>query len=544
MRRARVRAHNNMLSLGIEFSTQSVKLVVLDLEKKQVVYTGGFGYDKTFPQYKTTGGILPSSSPQIRHTSPYMMIEALDQTFVKLKNDKVDLSQVKVIKADGMQHCTVYSNKSFAGAVSTLQPDKDLLDQLKMTVSRKTAPIWEDRSTGEEARLLTEALAAHGGVEKITGNPAELRFPAVQIMKWAKESPDEYRATSSIMLLSAYLTSVLSGRIAPVDTGDGWGTNLNSLDIGQPQWSKIVIDVVNNYVKQFGVGDDLATKIGGIDHYDAPVGKVNPYFAAKYGVNPEAVVLAGTGDNPATLLGCGGHIVISLGSSYTVNGVMGEIVPSSGGEYNVFGYTKGTAMALSCITNGGKLHEDFLRKYILKSKDGHIGQADWDAYRKAAGKNDLSENEKLMLPYMFEESVPRARAGIVRDGFAEDDAEANVRSLYVSQALSLKLHATHLSDIKSFCIVAGGSKDAFFRQIITDLFNAESFIIEYSDYAAPLGCAISGAKHALGLTYDQAAEAFVVKDQKSILKPIAANVAVGKKLVERYKKLEEKHVKK
>jgi xylulokinase len=532
-----------MLSLGIEFSTQSVKLVVLDLDKKQVAYTGSFGYDKTFPQYKTTGGILPASAPQIRHTSPYMMIEALDQTFAKLKTDKVDLSRVKVIKADGMQHCTIYSNKSFGGAVSTLQPNQELLDQLKMTVSRKTAPIWEDRSTGEEANLLTEALAKHGGVEKLTGNRAELRFPAVQIMKWAKESPDEYRATSSIMLLSAYLTSILAGRIAAVDTGDGWGTNLNSLDIGKPSWSRVVVDTINNYVKQFGLGDDLAAKIGAIDHYDASVGKVNPYFAAKYGVNPEAVVLAGTGDNPATLLGCGGHIVISLGSSYTVNGVMDKIVPSAGGEYNVFGYTKGSAMALSVITNGGKLHEDFLRTYIVKSKDKPIAGADWEAYRKTAGKSELADDEKLMLPYLFDESVPRAKAGIVRDGFDENDAAANIRSLYVSQALSLKLHATHLSELKSFCIVAGGSKDAFFRQVITDLFNAESFIIEYSDYAAPLGCAISGAKHALGLTYDQAAESFVVKDKKSILKPIAANAAKAKKLVERYRKLEEKHVK-
>jgi xylulokinase len=533
-----------MLSLGIEFSTQSVKLVVLDLDKKTVAYTGSFGYDKTFPQYKTNGGILPAASAQIRHTSPYMMIEALDQTFAKLKADKVDLSQVKVIKADGMQHCTVYSNKSFGGAVSTLQADKGLLEQLKETVSRKTAPIWEDRSTGDEAALLTEALLKHGGVEKLTGNRAELRFPAVQIMKWAKESPDEYRATSSIMLLSAYLTSVLAGKIAPVDTGDGWGTNLNSLDINQPSWNKVVLDTINNYVKQFGLGDDVGAKIGAIDHYDAPVGKVNGYFAKKYGVNPEAIVLTATGDNPATLLGCGGHIVISLGSSYTVNGVMGQIVPSADGEYNVFGYTKGSAMALSCITNGGKLHEDFLRTYVAKSKDKHLDQADWEAYRKLAGSSTLSDDEKIMLPYMFDESVPRSKAGIVRDNFSADDAAANVRALYVSQALSLKLHATHLSDIKSFCIVAGGSKDPFFRQIITDLFNAESFIIEYSDYAAPLGCAISGAKHALGLTYDQAADAFVVKDKASIMKPNPANVAKAGKLVERYKQLEAKHVKK
>jgi xylulokinase len=539
------RSHENiMLSLGIEFSTQSVKLVVLDLDKKQVVYTGKFDYDKQFPSYKTTGGLVATSSPALRHTSPFMMIEAVDHVFEQLKKDKIDLSQIKVMKADGMQHCTIYNGPAFGPALAALAADKSLLDQLKGTVSRATAPIWEDRSTGDEAKLLTDLLKKHGGVEKLTGNRVELRFPAVQIMKWAKDAPAEYKATAHVSLLSAFLTSLLSGKVAPVDTGDGWGTNLNSLDINQPSWDKRIIDEVNGYLKGLGLPGDVEKKIGGITHYDEPVGKVSPYFVKKYGVAADAIVLAATGDNPATLLGCGGHIVLSLGSSYTVNGVMGKVEPSLNGEYNVFGYTKGTAMALSCMTNGGKLHEEFLRKYILKSADKPIGQAEWNAYRQAAGQPVLTENEKIMLPYLFDESVPRCKAGIIREGFDETSANDNVRALYVSQALALKLHSSHLSDIKSFCIVAGGSKDPFFRQIITDLFNAESFIIQNSDFAAPLGCAISGAKHALNVSYDQAADMFVIKDKTSALKPIPANVAAGKKLLERYKKLEDKHVQK
>ncbi|MBN1439507.1 MAG: hypothetical protein JW929_08865 [Anaerolineales bacterium] len=532
-----------MLSLGIEFSTQSVKLIVLDLERKQVAYTGKFDYDATFPHYKTSGGILPAASPQIRHTSPYLMIEALDFLFQKLKSDGVDLAQIKAVKADGMQHCTLYFGAAFARALGALQPEKNLLDQLQGTLSRKTAPIWEDRSTGAEARLLTDLLKGKGGVENLTGNRAELRFPASQIMKWAKESPEEYKATANILLLSAFLTSVLAGKLAPVDTGDGWGTNLNALDIDHPQWNKTVLEAIDGYLKPLGL-DGLAPRIGGIDHYDAPVGKISSYFAKKYGVHPDADVLAGTGDNPATLLGCGGQIVISLGSSYTVNGVMKKPVPSATEEYNVFGYTKGNAMALSVITNGGKLHEAFLRKYIVRSDDKPLSRADWDAYSKAAGGAALSADEKLMLPYLFDESVPLCKAGIVRQGFGEDDAAANIRALYVSQTLSLKAHSGHLSNIGSFAIVAGGSKDPFFRQLITDLFGAESFIIQNSDYAAPLGCAISAAKHALNVSYEQAADMFVVKDKNSFLKPIKENAAVVGRLLERYKMLEEEHVNK
>lgn len=532
-----------MYSLGIEFSTQSVKLVVLDLGKSRTVYTGKFDYDTTFPQYKTAGGILAADSPHIRHTSPYLMIEALDYAFQKLKEETVDLSRVKVIKADGMQHCTMYSDGSFAEAVGSLRPGKGLLEQLRGSISRKTSPIWEDRSTGAEAEFLTKALSTSGGVENLTGNRSELRFPAVQIMKWAKESPEEYKATANIFLLSAFLTSLLAGKVAPVDTGDGWGTNLNSLDIDNPGWNKTVLDVVDGYLKGLGLSGGVERKIGAMDHYDAPVGKVNAYFADTYGVDREAVVLAGTGDNPATLLGCGGQTVISLGSSYTVNGVMREVVPSRNGEYNVFGYTKGAAMALSVITNGGKLHETFLRKYIASAGEEALTKSDWEKYGKAAGEAVLAEDEKLMLPYLFDESVPLCKSGIVREDFTDEDAKTNIRALYLSQALSLKLHSTHLSRMKSFCIVAGGSKERFFRQILTDLFNAETFTIENADFAAPLGCAVSGARHALNTTYARAAEQFVVKDEQSLLTPMKENVAKADALVERYKRLETRHVK-
>ena len=73
----------------------------------------------------------------------------------------------------------------------------------------------------------------------------------------------------------------------------------------------------------------ISDKIGAMDHYDAPAGRVNPYFAEKYGVHTQAIVLTGTGDNPATLLGCGSDTVISLGSSYTVNGSSKTSAPAS-----------------------------------------------------------------------------------------------------------------------------------------------------------------------------------------------------------------------
>ncbi len=532
----------NLYSLGLEFSTQSAKMIVLDLNEKSVVYTGKFEFDENFPKYGTKGGVLSSDRLGLRHTSPYLMLEALDFVFDKLKKDGVDLAAVGVIKLDGMQHCTVYTDTTFSNRLKSLSNAKNLLEALKDSISRKTSPIWEDRSTEKEAGAITKALETSGSISNITGNKAELRFPASQILRWAKESPLEYKNTENIQLLSAFLTSILTGKIAPVDTGDGWGSNLNNLDIKKPGWSKEVIKVMDMLLAKEGIKDSVGGKIGGISHYDEPVGKINPYFINKYGVGRDAVILAGTGDNPATLLGCGGHIVISLGSSYTVNGLMKLIKPSINGEYNIFGYTKGTAMALTCYTNGSKLHDTFVRRYILKSENGSLTKEAFDSYMKKFGDQKISGNEKLMLPYLLDESVPVKKAGIIRDGFTEDDAEANIRSLHISQVLSLKLHSSHLSDVKSICVVGGGSKNHILRQTIADIFKAEIFSIKNSDFAAPLGCAISGAKTLLKISYEKAAEFFVQRAEGTSSAPIAENTPIYEKLLKKYEDLEKRSI--
>ncbi|MBW2370638.1 MAG: hypothetical protein JRH15_22430, partial [Deltaproteobacteria bacterium] len=191
-----------MYTLGIELSTQSVKTVVLDLTTTDIIHCNAISYDEQFPRYGTRGGVVPSESPDIRHTSPLMLIEALDVAFDNLAQAGIDLSKLQAIKADGMQHCTVYTHDRFVKTVNSLDPKRPLAGQLGDCFSRKTAPIWEDRSTDQEAAYLTKAMKQTGGIEKLTGNRAELRFPAAQILKWASQNPQAYDQTSHIWILS------------------------------------------------------------------------------------------------------------------------------------------------------------------------------------------------------------------------------------------------------------------------------------------------------------------------------------------------------
>lgn len=527
-----------MFTLGLDFGTQSIKTVVLDVHDAEVIYTDSFEYDSVFPVYGTQGGVLPDKNLEIRHTSPFMIIEALDMAFARLRASSVELGYIEGVKIDAMQHCTVYADASFGKQVRALDPDQDLLPQLQPSITRKTSPIWEDRSTVNEAAYLTYALKEHGSIHTLTGNRAELRFPAAQILKWAKQSPSEYSQTAHIFLLSAFLTSILAGKVAPVDTGDGWGTNLNNTDIHNPGWSDIVLSAANAYLRSLGVETSLWRKIGEMVHHDTVPGSINPYFAKRYGIHPEAIVLAGTGDNPATLLGCGSHTVISLGTSYTVNGVMKDITPSSIGEYNVFGYIPGSAMALTVFTNGAKVHEVFLEKYVKRRRSNKGVEKEWEAYVSAAGAAILSDNEKLMLPYLMDESVPVRPRGIVREGFDEQDADANIRALHISQVLSLGLHSRHLSHLDEICVVGGGAGNRFLRQLIADVFDAETYTIKHASFAACLGCAISGAKVLLHIPYEEAANKYVRADKASQVEPLRQNQSAIQILLHRYEELE------
>jgi len=496
----------NRFSLGLELSTQSVKAIVLDIDSGQIEEKFTLDYDSNFPDYGTHGGVLPLTTNE-RHTSPLLLLEVIDRIFLEA-GKRVDLSNVLAIKLDAMQHCTVYTGKSFPDALQSFHGEAgSLKDQFASCFTRKTCPIWEDRTTAKEAEELTAAFKEEGEIDHLTGNRAELRFPASQIMKWKKQAPEDYDSTTGIHLLSSFATSLLAGKLAGVDTGDGWGTNLNSLNIEEPAWDKQIADWID---------EGLSDRIGSMNHYDQLIGPVAPYFVQKYKINDNAVILAGTGDNPATLLGTGGKLTLSLGSSYTLNGVMDRVKPTNG-EFNVFGFIPGKAMYLLCFSNGGKLHEDFLRKYILYGGAQKPQPADWAKFQDLAERTGFGEH--IMLPYLVDETVPLASAGIRRQGFTEDEIEKNISALYFSQAAALRLHSREIGDPDEICIVAGGARNQVFRKLISNVFNAVTYTIHDADFAAPLGCAISGARQVLDCEYEEVCHRFIQRVAESVIEP-------------------------
>ncbi len=543
---------DNTIALGIELSTQSAKWIALEIKTARVIGSASIAYDQALPAYETVGGVLKSVDTQRRESPTVMFLDALDEVFSSMVRHDIELSRVASIKCDAQQHATVYAANTLAKRLSSVDPSSSLADALSPCLTRKNSPIWEDRTTESEIGDLADRLAGDGGIQAITGNRAEMRFPAAQILKWAKESPEQYAKTSHIMLLSAFITSALAGVVASVDTGDGWGTNLNSIDIDQPAFSDLAIGALSKQIAA-DLGDNglqapssvplaeqyhdlLGGQLGRMVAYDKPIGPVSTYFVEKYGLAPDAIVLAGTGDNPATLLGCGDGALVSLGSSYTVCGPMNKVHPKNGASYNIFGYRPGFAMALAVITNGGKLHRQFCDTYA---------GGDWERYASLAGSSIRApEREPLMLPFLSDESVPVAKAGIIRDSFAESDARANIRALHISQVASLRLHSRHLSDVTRLCVVGGGASNRFIRQALADAFGAITYTITNAEFAAPYGAAMSAARYALGTSYKVVSERFVKSDPDSECHPLPENMELFDKVITRYAKLESDHLSK
>ena len=118
------------LFLGLDSSTQSISAVVIDCDRRKVVYDKSLNFDQALPQYKTQNGVLPNRKPLVKHSSPLMWAEALDRLFAVMKKDGVKLGNILAISGSGQQHGSVYLNDRAAGALASLNPAKSLVENL------------------------------------------------------------------------------------------------------------------------------------------------------------------------------------------------------------------------------------------------------------------------------------------------------------------------------------------------------------------------------------------------------------------------------
>jgi xylulokinase len=467
------------LFLGLDSSTQSLSAVVIDYDTRKVVYDKSLNFDQALPQYGTQNGVLPNADPLVKHSSPLMWAKALDRLFAEMKKDGVALGEILAISGSGQQHGSVYLNDRAAGALAKLNPQKPLVENLSGIFSRPTSPIWMDSSTAAECAEIREKLGGIKATAEATGSDTFERFTGPQIRKFYKTEPEAYAQTTSIALVSSFMASLLAGKIAPIDHGDGAGMNL--MDIHKKVWHPGALAAT---------APDLKQKLPPLAKSWEVVGPVSPYFVKKFSLNPEAQTLVWSGDNSCSVVGLGlireGMVAISLGTSDTYFGSMKKCRTDAHGEGHVFGAPTGDYMTLICFKNGSLARE--------KIRDAG-GIKDWKKFGAALKAAPPGNNGGILLPWFEAEIVPRVnQPGIHRFDLDKKDAAANCRAIVEAQMMTMRLHSQWMKVAPDRIFATGGaSQNPPILQVMADVMNCRVERIEISKSAA-LGAALRAAQ--------------------------------------------------
>lgn len=468
--------------LGLDSSTQSLSALAIDVEQGSVVLDQSVNFGQDLPHYRSPHGFVDNPDPQVKHSNPLMWVEALDLLLSRAKESGFDFAKVRAISGAGQQHGSVYL-KTPLDEAPPFSSASSLKDQVAPLLSRASSPIWMDSSTSDACREIAAAVGGDSVVTRITGSRTIERFTGPQIRKFWRQDPEAYAQTREIQLVSSFMASLLLGKSAPIDLGDGAGMNL--LDLSASSFSDQLLQAT---------APDLARRLKGPVPSNQNLGSISAYFVEKYGFKSDTSVIAFTGDNPSSLIGMGasepGTAIVSLGTSDTVFAAMRHPRTDPKGFGHVFGNPAGGFMSLICFANGS----------LAREKVAEQVGFDWDQFAEAILEDTSPGNQdNLMLPFFVPEMTPKVLEPRVErfgsPGFvAGTDKAALVRGVVEAQALSMQYHSSWIGETPKLLLVTGGaSKNRGILQVLADVFDAELRTLSVGNSSA-LGGALRAAQ--------------------------------------------------
>jgi xylulokinase len=518
------------LFLGLDSSTQSLSAVVIDYDTRKVVYNDSLNFDEALPHYQTRNGVLPNRDPLIKHSPPLMWAEALDLVFAGMKKKGVALNKILAISGSGQQHGSVYLNAKGAEAIGNLDPKLSLVKNLTGVFARPTAPIWMDSSTGTECGEIRRAIGGIKASAQLTGSDVFERFTGPQIRKFHKTDKARYEKTASIALVSSFMSSLIAGKISPIDHCDGAGMNL--MDIREKTWSPKALAAT-------ALG--LQKKLPPLAAPWTVIGPVSSYFVKKYGLNPEASAVVWSGDNPCSVIGLGlideHTAAISLGTSDTYFGSMHRFRADTRGEGHVFCSPTGDYMTLICYKNGSLARE--------RIRDEH--RLDWDGFNRAIAGTSPGNGGGILLPWFEPEIVPRVtKPRVERLKLDAREIAANCRAVVEAQMMSMKLHSEWMkASPKRIRVTGGASDNVAILQIMADVMGCPVYRVQVAKSAA-LGAALRAThgwltKSGQKADWKKVIAGFTQPVSQKEIKPNAKARRIYEKLVGQYSKFERAH---
>lgn len=510
--------------LGLDSSTQSLTATAIEVDgsRRSVLFERVMSFDEALPAYGTVHGVLPAVDPLVRVAPPLMWADALDRMLANVASSGIELSRVTAISGSAQQHGSVYLAEGAGHRLARLDAGRPLADQLEDLFARPVSPIWMDASTTAECTAISDAVGGPQMLARLTGSRAFERFTGPQIRKFARLDPSGYARTERVHLVSSFLASLLTGRHAPLDPGDGSGMNL--MDITSGQWAPAAVRATAEHLEE---------KLPPIVDSMTIVGGLAPYWRARYGFG-DVKVVAWSGDNPCTLVGAGlaheGRIAISLGTSDTIFGYMREPRVDPSGTGHVFGAPIGGYMGLTCFSNGSLARERVRDEYGL----------DWQGFAEALRATPPGNGGVILLPWFETEITPPVqRPGPRRYGLDPHDAAANVRAIVEGQMMAMKRHSRWMGvDVDTIRATGGAAVNREILQVAADVFGADVDQMKAGNTAA-LGAALRAYhadRHSAGMpiTWDEVMEGFAEPVPSTRIRPRQEYRATYDALIARY----------
>ncbi|MFZ9838345.1 MAG: xylulokinase [Opitutaceae bacterium] len=437
------------LYLGIDSGTQSVKAVVLDLERGRVVAEG-----------RAPHRLIPGLPVGHLEQHPQDWVRAMDRA-IRAALAGVERGRVRGIGVSGQQHGFVPLDAQ--GAV--IRPAK----------------LWCDTSTTAECEILTRRLGGARSALRATGNRFLPGFTAPKILWLRRHEPANFRRLRHVLLPHDYLNFHLTGNYT-MEAGDASGTAL--LDVRRRRWSAPALAAIERRRGEWRPPLIAA---------HAAAGMLRPELARRYGISTEVVVSAGGGDNMMGAIGTGnvvpGVVSASFGTSGTIYAHSEVPVVDPAGEIAGFCSSTGGWLPLLCTMNVTSVTEGV--RALLGLDRAH--------FERLVGAAPAGAGGLLLLPYLAGERTPNVplgsgvllglnRANLNRGGVA--------RAAMEGVTLGMNYGLRRLGELgvrpREIRVTGGGARSAVWRQMMADIFGVPVVGMR-EDEGAALGAAIQAA---------------------------------------------------
>ncbi|MCC6790720.1 MAG: xylulokinase [Thermomicrobiales bacterium] len=401
--------------LGVDSSTQSTKVLVVDLESGEEVAEGRSPHTGADTQ------------------DPRDWWKALKLAIAQVVRGDMDIRGISVA---GQQHGMV----TLDAAGEPVRP----------------APLWNNVDAAPDA----ERLNVLADFPSAVGSRLVASFTIAKLAHLARTSPADLARTVAIGLPHDYLNLRLSGALA-TDRGDASGTGWWS-PIDGTYWRSLLALAI-------GAQDIDRIQFPHVCGPEEPAGRLTPRAAADLGLPIGIPVGPGSGDNPAAAVGIGAtnaELVVSLGTSGTAYAVSTHPTTDPSGEVAGFADATGHYLPLACMLNCTR---------VLDTVAAMFGFGTEEALDRA-GRVDPGAGGLLMLPYLTGErtpNLPHATASLY--GVSAENASpdrllrAAVDGVAAGIAYCIDALARQGVSAPNVTLVGGGARHSTWQQAIADV---------------------------------------------------------------------------